>query len=55
MQENEIYEFGHLHILVKLTNAEYVAVDKAGKRNIGKTRIARIFQFISIDLVVIIA
>lgn len=48
-------EFGHLHILVMLTNVVYVADDKAGKRNMGKTRIALIFQFISIDLVVIIA
>jgi hypothetical protein len=40
---------------MKLTNVEYAADDKAGKRNTGKTRIALIFQFISVDLVVIIA
>jgi hypothetical protein len=46
---------GDLHILVKLTKAEYARDDKAGKRNIGKIRKALIFQFISIDLVVMIA
>ena len=45
----------YLHILVKLTNAEYETEDKAGKTNIGKIRNALIFKSKSIDLVVTIA
>jgi hypothetical protein len=40
---------------VKLTKVEYAKEDAAGKRNIGKTRNALIFQFKSNDLVVIMA
>ena len=39
---------------MKLDNAEYVIEDKAGNRNIGRTRKARIFQF-SAALAVMIA
>lgn len=42
-------------ILAKFLMAEYARADKAGNRNIGKTRKALLFQSKSIDLVVMIA
>lgn len=42
----------YLHIVINLTSVEWDRKYKAGNKNIGKTRRALIFQFISNDLVV---
>ena len=46
---------GYLRILVKLTTAEYMTEDTAGRMNIGSTRIALICQVRSSSLVIMMA